>query len=119
MNGLRPPLTATRLLAFEQAGLLHSDALTFKEDQVTVVQQPVKDGCGHLFIVEDVHPAGKLNVGIDHQALFLVALGDDFKEQLCPGAVQGNVSKFVQKDQIGLQKLLHESGQGAFLLGFR
>lgn len=83
MNGLRPPLTARELLAFKQAGLLHPNALSFKKNQVTVVQQPIQDSRSHLFIVKDVHPAGKLDVSVDNQALFLVTLRDKFKEQLC------------------------------------
>ena len=60
-----------------------------------MVQHPVQYRSGHLFIVEDVDPAGKLDIGIDDQRIAFIALGDHLKQQLSAGPIQRYVTPFV------------------------
>jgi len=44
-----------------------------------MVQHPVQNRSGHLFIVEDIDPAGKLDIGVDDQRIAFITLGDHLK----------------------------------------
>jgi len=53
------------------------------------MQHPVQYRSGHLFIVEDVDPAGKLNIGIDDQRIAFITFGDHLKQQLGAHSIKG------------------------------
>ena len=64
------------------------------------MQHPVQNSPGHLFVIKDVDPAGKLDIGIDDQRITLVALGDYFKQQLGAGPIQRYVTPFVANQKL-------------------
>jgi len=53
-----------------------------------MVQHPVQNRSGHLFIVEDIDPAGKLDIGVDDQRIAFITLGDHLKQQLGADSIQ-------------------------------
>ncbi len=79
----------------------HAIAGTFEDQQVSVVDQAVDHGGGHLLVGEDTAPFGELDVGGKYQALALVGVGDHPEQQLGAFLVHGDVSPFVQADEIG------------------
>jgi hypothetical protein len=84
-----------------------------------MMQHPVQNGPGHLFIVEDVDPAGKLDICIDDQSITFIALGNDLKQQLGACPVQRHITPFVANQKFRFGELLHKDGQSPALLGFR
>ena len=60
-----------------------------------MVQHPVQNRSGHLFIVEEVDPAGKLNIGIDDQRIAFITFGDHLKQQLGAHSIQRDITPLV------------------------
>ena len=60
-----------------------------------MMQHPVQNSPGHLFIVEDIDPAGKLDIGIDDQRIAFITLGDHLKQQLGADSIQRYVTPLV------------------------
>ena len=60
-----------------------------------MVQHSVQDRPGHLFIIENVDPAGKLNIGIDDQRIAFITLGDHLKQQLGADSIQRHITPLV------------------------
>jgi len=60
--------------------ILHSVALSVKDQQMAVVYQTIDQSRGHGLIEEDIHPPAELQVGGDGHAALLVA-GRDHLEQ--------------------------------------
>ena len=62
---------------------------------MAMMQHTIQNSTGHLFIVEDVDPAGKLNIGIDDQRIAFVTLGDHLKQQLSADSIQRYITPLV------------------------
>ena len=60
-----------------------------------MVQHSVQDRPGHLFIIENVDPAGKLNIGIDDQRIAFITFGDHLKQQLGAHSIQRDITPLV------------------------
>jgi len=73
-----------------------------KQKQVAMVQHPVQNRSGHLFIVEDIDPAGKLDIGVDDQRIAFITLGDHLKQQLGADSIQRYVTPLVAKSEVPL-----------------
>jgi len=58
-------------------------------------RQPVQQGRGHPFALEDLPPVSEHQIAGDQQAGPLVAVGEDLGEQFCTGAAEGQVDPAV------------------------
>jgi hypothetical protein len=50
-------------------------AVTLQEQDVTAVDQPIQEGCGHLFMAKHLRPVRKVEVGGERDAGAFVAVG--------------------------------------------
>ena len=60
-----------------------------------MMQHPVQNSPGHLFIIENVDPTGKLDIGVDDQRIAFITLGDHLKQQLGADSIQRYVTPLV------------------------
>ena len=67
-----------------------------------MVQHPVQNRPGHLFIVEDIDPAGKLDIGVDDQRIAFITLGDHLKQQLGADSIQRQRKPTRRKSEVPL-----------------
>jgi hypothetical protein len=82
------------ILGFESS--LHAKTLSFNDDGVGVMQQPIQDGGGQdAVMVENLGPILKGTVrGNDASASF-IAQRDDLEEQVGASLINGQIAKFV------------------------
>jgi hypothetical protein len=66
---------------------------------VAVVDQPVNHGGGEFVIAKDSVPLGKLQIRRDDQALLLVTLRNDLKQQFTGFLMKRNEPNLVQHKQ--------------------
>ena len=60
-----------------------------------MVQHPFQYRSGHLFIIENFDPTGKLDIGVDDQRC-VITFGDHLKQQLGAGLIQGHITPLVE-----------------------
>ena len=75
--------------------MLHPVAVSFKEDQVSVVYQAVNHCRCHLVIRKDAAPFGELQIGGQQQALALITVRDYPEQQLGTVTVNRYIPPFV------------------------
>ena len=79
--------------------------------------QTVQNGASKAFRAEDLCPLVEWQVRGDDDRAALVALGDDFEEQLGAGLAERDESQFVDDQQILAGELLQQALQAAFIRG--
>ena len=72
-------------------------------DDVAVMREPVEHRGGHFGVVEDAGPFPEGQIGRDHHAGVLVEFGQQVKQQGATRGAEGQVSQFVENDQIHAQ----------------
>jgi len=93
-----------------------SGTLPGKQKQVAMVQHPVQNRSGHLFIVEDIDPAGKLDIGVDDQRIAFITLGDHLKQQLGADSIQRYVTPLVANQKFRLEIFFIKTDRVPFFL---
>ena len=73
---------------------------------MTVVHQPPYKCGGHLLIIQDIYPSGKLQIGIEDDDFLFMDLGKIVKQQLGTGPIVRNISEFIQNEDIRPVQLL-------------
>ena len=82
--------------------ILHAITFAFDDDGFGVVQDAVEDGGGEGgVVVEDGGPVFEDLVGGQDDGSAFVALADDLEEQVGPAFVDGQISQFVDGQEIG------------------
>ena len=98
--------------------MLHTVTVPFKKDQVPVMDKPVDHGCRHLVIREDAPPLGKLQISSKKETFALITVGDDPEQQLGTFTVDGDISPFIEDQQINTVQVAAEPFQCTVLSGF-
>ena len=83
---------------------------------MTVVHQPPYKRSGHLLIIQDIYPSGKLQIGIKDYDFLFMDLGKIVKQQLGTGPVVRDIPEFIQNEDICLIQLLVKLREAASLL---
>ena len=92
------------LIDFVDTGLPEPVILTREEKQVAVVRQASNQCRRHLFIVQNVYPAGELEVRAEDKDLLCFRLRNVVEQQLRPGPVIRDKPKLIQdEDAVFLQ----------------
>ena len=60
---------------------------------MAVVHQPSYKRDGHLLIIQDIYPSGKLQMGIKDNGFLFMDLGKIVKQQLGAGLVMRDIRK--------------------------
>lgn len=71
-----------------------------KQDQVAVVHQSSDKGSRHLLIIQYIDPSGEFQICIQDDDFLLMDLGKVVKQQLGTCPVIGNISEFIQDQDI-------------------
>lgn len=66
--------------------------------------QPVEQGTEQPFVLEDLCPVGKGQVGRNQQRAAPVALADEAKEHLCALLREGDKAQFIDDDKVLLEQ---------------
>jgi hypothetical protein len=69
-------------------------------DDVAVVGQPVEQRSRHLGIAEHAGPFSEGEIGSDDDGGALVEAADEMEEQLAARLGKGQISEFVQDDEV-------------------
>ena len=111
---------ARQSLAFPSVLRLHglSKAVAFAVhlEDVAAVGQPVEQGGGHAFALEDLAPIAEGQVAGDQQAGPLVTVGKELEEQLRTRTTERQVAELVADEQVGLVELSEEAVELVLLL---
>ena len=84
------------LPAGRSAFILHSAAVTFNDDDLAMMNNPVEDSaCYRIVIVENHGPLLENPVGCEEGGSALVSCGYNLEKQIGPLLVDGNVTQFV------------------------
>ena len=81
---------------------------------MTVVHQPPYKRSGHLLVIQDIYPSGKLQIGIKDYDFLFMDLGKIIKQQLGTGPVVRDIPEFIQNEDICLIQLLVNEYSVAF-----
>src|SRR5262245_39488153 len=97
-KGWRPAALRERGLTLEM--VFHPETLTFDDDRIGMMQQPIQDCGGQgAVMIEDRGPLLKGPVrGEDHRPLF-IAQADYLEEQIGARLVDRKIAEFVQDQQ--------------------
>ncbi len=79
------------------------------------MSEPIKECTGEPFGTEDLSPFLKSQVRGDHEAMMLIGPTNEFKEQFSSGLGEGNVSQFIDDQQVESLKLFVHSLESFFL----
>jgi len=101
--------------------MLDSLSLLFPGEQqkVAVMHKPAYQSGGHLLIVEDIDPSGKLQVRVEDDGFTLMYPGEVIEQELSSCSIVRDVSPFVQDDQRCLVEFFKKRPQCSGLPGFR
>src|ERR1039458_5190274 len=93
-------------------------AVTFAVDleDVAAMSKAVQQGRRHAFALEDTAPVAEGQIAGHQDAGPLVAIGEDLEEQFRTAAAEGQVSKFVNGQEVELVELPEEVFQPVLLL---
>ena len=89
---------------------------TGEEYQMAVVHQPSYKCGGHLLIIQDIYPPGKLQICIKDNDLLFMDLGKIVKQQLGTSPVVRDIPEFIQNEDICFIQLLVKLRKAASLL---
>ena len=76
---------------------------TGKKYQMAVVHQPPYKRGGHLLIIQDIYPSGKLQIGIKDNDFLFMDLGKIVKQQLGTGPVVRDIRDTCSNELIEKQ----------------
>jgi hypothetical protein len=77
-------------------------------DDVAVMGQPVEQCGGHLGVAEHAGPFSEGEVGGDDNGGALVETADEMEQKLAAGLSKGQISEFVQNDEVHPGQMLGE-----------
>jgi hypothetical protein len=77
-------------------------------DDVTVMGQPVEQRSGHLGVAEHTGPFAEREIGGDDDGGALVEPADEMEQQLAAGLRKGQVTEFVEDDEVHPGQMLGE-----------
>ncbi len=83
-----------------------------------MVREPVQQGGGHAFALEDLVPVAEREIAGDQQAAAFVAVGEHLEQQLGSGAAERQVAEFIDDQQVNPVELLQQRVQSELLLCF-
>ena len=83
---------------------------------MAVVHQPPYKCGGHLLIIQDIYPSGKLQICIKDNDFLFMDLGEIVKQQLGTSPVVRDIPEFIQNEDICLIQLLVKLRKAASLL---
>ena len=64
------------------------------------MDQPVNNGTGDHFIIENSIPLTELKIGSNNHTPFLIAVGYDLKEEFHPFPIEWDISPFITDQKI-------------------
>ena len=79
---------------------LEAPAVIAGLDDVAVMGQPVEQRGGHLGVAEHAGPFAESEVGGDDDGGALIEPADEVEEKLATGLGEGQISEFVQDDEV-------------------
>ena len=79
--------------------------------------QPVQQGRGHAFALEDLAPLAERQVAREQQAGPLIAIREDLEQQLRPGPAERQVAQLIADQQVQSVELAQEAIELVLLLG--
>jgi len=82
------------------------------------VSEPVKQCAGEPLGAKDLDPFLESQVGGHHEAVMLIGPADDLKEQFGPGLGEGNISQFINDQEMESGELFVQSLKSFFLTAF-
>lgn len=71
---------------------------------MAVVHQPPYKCGGHLLIIQDIYPSGKLQICIKDNDFLFMDLGKIVKQQLGTGSVVRDIPEFLQEPCVYMKK---------------
>jgi hypothetical protein len=77
-------------------------------DDVTVMGQPVEQRGGHLGVAEHARPFAEGEIGGDDDGGALIKAADEVEEKLSTGLGEGQITEFVQHDEVHPGQVLGE-----------
>ena len=80
------------------------------------MQNPVENSAGNERISEDLPPVSVVLVGSQDYRAFLIAPGDQLKEQICSQPVNRDIPDFINDQKLGLGELLELFVEPSFLM---
>ena len=84
--------------------ILHAVAFTFNGDSLCVVQKAVEDGRGERgVVVKYFGPVFISLVGGEDGGSGFIALAEDLEEQIGAGFVDGQITKFIDQEDVRAQ----------------
>src|SRR5580765_8761351 len=86
-------------------GVLEPIAFAVGFDDGATVGEPVECGPGESFVAEDFGPVFEAEVGGEDDTGPFVGGGDDVEEEFGSGLAGGDVTQFVQKQQVEFVEL--------------
>ena len=90
--------------ALPHEGMFHPVALSFEEDEMAVMDEPVNHGGRHLVICKDIAPFREFKVCCQDKAFAFIAVRNDSEQHLGAIFINGDIAPFVEYQQIqGLQ----------------
>ena len=91
------------------SGLSQSVTFSIGFQDVAPVSKPVKEGAGESFGAEDFCPFLEGQVGGKHEAMMLIGPADDLEEQFGPRLGEGDISQFINDQQMDSLELFEHS----------
>ena len=82
-------------------GLLVAPGIGIDVEEMAMLGEAVDECAEAGGIVEHRAPLLEREIGSDYDGFGFMPTADDMKEQICSTAVAGDVSEFVQNEQIG------------------
>lgn len=76
----------------------HPVALTFKDQEMAMVDQAVNHGDSHLFIGKNASPFRKFKICCQNETFTFGAVSNNPKQQLRPFFIDGYIAPFVQDE---------------------
>ena len=80
--------------------MFHPVALSFEDQQMSMMDKPVDHGCRHLVIGKNAAPFGKFQIRSQYQAFAFIGVRYDTEQEVGTILVHRNVSPFIQNEQI-------------------
>ena len=84
---------------------------------MAAVREPIQQGRGHPFALEDLAPFAEGQVAGDQKAAPLVAIGEHLEEQLGAAAAERQVAELIADEQIDAVELGQQAVEAMLLMG--
>jgi hypothetical protein len=98
--------------------MFHTVTVSFKQNQVSMMNKPINHCCSHLVICKDASPFGEFQIGRKQKALAFIAVRYHTEQELGAVSVDRDISPLIEYQKVEAVEFAAEPFQSAVFPGF-